>query len=185
MEYGLEFFATIGHIMTGIGTITLAILLYRTFKHMNAATRAAEIQTEYKFRPWIGPTGAIRKIDSNERKTRLEVTIKNFGDLPATNVSVYCMTKATPVSREEIRTSNKIDLGPVLPNMEKHYWLDIDNTIIDNAKKSNGSISSGLLFEYPLAFGKSEYGMISDVDPENFGFVHKDMWVLSPSMSPP
>ena len=183
MEYGLEFFATIGHIMTGIGTITLAILLYGTFKHMNAATRATEIQTEYKFRPLVGPTGVIRKISSDEEKTRIEITIKNFGDLPATNVSVYSISKLTQVSKEEVRSSNKIDLGPVLPNMEKHYWFDIDNIIIDGAKKANGKISSGLLFEYPLAFGKSEYGMISEINPENFGFVHKDMWVFSPPMS--
>lgn len=55
MEYDLEFLATIGHLLTGFGTIVLAVLLYKTFRHLEASTRAANIQTEYKLRPWVGP----------------------------------------------------------------------------------------------------------------------------------
>lgn len=181
MEYDLEFLATIGHLMTGIGTITLAVLLYRTFKHMNASTKAANIQTEFKFRPWVGPTGVIRHLDTDAEKTRIEITIKNFGDLPATNVSAYGIAKTTQVTKDQVR-ANKVDLGPILPNMEKHYWFDIPNEIIEGAKKQGSKISGGMLFEYPLSFGKSEYGMISEIDPESFKFIHKEMWVNSPSM---
>lgn len=184
MEYDLEFVATIGHLMTGFGTTVLAVLLYKTFRHLEASTRAANIQTEYKLRPWVGPTGAIQQLGKDSKKTRIEITIKNFGDLPATNVAVYSIVKTSDVTKEEIRRSAKVDLGPVLPNMEKHYWLDIPNEIIEGAKKANIKFFGGLLFEYPLSYGNSEYGMISEIDPESFKFVHKEMWVHSPSMSP-
>lgn len=129
-----------------------------------------------------GPTGAIQQLGKDAKKTRIEITIKNFGDLPATNVAVYSLAKTTDVKKEELRSSPKVDLGPVLPNMEKHYWFDIPNEVIDEAIKSKTKISGGLVFEYPLSYGNSEYGMISEIDPETFKFVHKEMWVHSPSM---
>lgn len=64
--------------------------------------------------------------------------------------------------------------------MEKRYWLDVDNEIIKKAKESNQKIITGILFEYPLSFGKSEYGLISEVSTESFNFVHTEMWVTSP-----
>lgn len=182
MEYDLEFVATMGHLMTGFGTIILAFLLYKTFRHLEASTRAANIQTEYKLRPWVGPTGAIQQLFRDAKKTRIEITIKNFGDLPATNVIAYSIASISEIAKDEVHKSSKVDLGPVLPNMEKHYWFDIPNEVIDEAIKSKTKISGGLLFEYPLSYGNSEYGMISEIDPETFKFVHKEMWVHSPSM---
>jgi len=41
-----------------------------------------------------------------------------------------------------------------------------------------------LYFEYPVTDGKSGYGMISEYDPQNNGFTHKDMWVESPNDLP-
>lgn len=151
---------------------------------METATKATEIQTEYKFRPWVGPTGVIREIDSDNTRKQIEITIKNYGDLPATNVSVYSIVKQTQVIKGEIRSNSakKIDLGPILPNMEKRYWLHIEKDIIQAAKQNNSKIYSGMIFEYPLAFGNSEYGLISEIDPETFSFVHKDMWVQSPPL---
>jgi hypothetical protein len=181
MELSLEFFATTGHLMTGFGTIVLSILLYRTFRHLRAATRASEIQTEYKFRPWIGPTGQIKELFTDQKKKRFEVILKNFGDLPATNVTAYSLAKPGQISKDEIKSGYKVDLGPILPNMEKHFWLDVDLEILQKAKEV-GSFYTGMIFEYPLAFGKSEYGMISETNIEKLAFVHKDMWVYSPPL---
>ena len=182
MELSLEFFATVGHLMTGFGTLFAVVLLFRTLKHLEASTRVAIIQTEFKFRPWVGPTGVIREANSNQEKKQFDIIIKNFGDLPASNVTVYSIVKSSKISRDDIRaeTATKVDLGPVLPNMEKRFWLDIANEIIDGARQTNSSVWSGVVFEYPLPFGKSEYGLISEIDPETFLFVHKDMWVKSP-----
>jgi len=180
----LELFATIGHLMTGFGTLIAVVLLYRTLKHLEASTRVAIIQTEFKFRPWVGPTGIIREANSDQKKKQFEIMIKNFGDLPASNVAVFSVVRSAKMSKDDIRAgaTTKVDLGPVLPNMEKRFWLDIDSEIIQGARQAGTSIWSGVIFEYPLAFGKSEYGLISEINPETFLFVHKEMWVHSPTI---
>ncbi len=184
MDPSLEFLATIGHLMTGFGTILLSILLYKSFRHLETATKATEIQTEFKFRPWVGPTGLIREIGQESGKKRFEITIKNFGDLPANEVLVSSIVKNQKITKEELQSqkTTRISLGPVLPNMEKRYWLDVENSILEQAKKQGGKISTGVLFEYPLSFGRSEYGLISEIDPDSFKFVHTDMWVASPEL---
>ena len=182
MEVDLELLATIGHLLTGFGTIILSVLLYSTFKHLQIATKAAEIQTAYKLRPWIGPTGVVRELNTDQKKKRFEVLIKNFGDLPATNVTAFSIAKIDQISKDEIRSAFRVDLGPILPNMEKHFWLDVDIDIIQKAKESGKKFYTGMIFEYPIEFGKSEYGMISETDAETFSFVHKDMWVSSPPL---
>lgn len=184
MEYSLEFFATVGHLMTGIGTIVLSILLYKTFRHMEASTRATELQTEHKFRPWIGPTGNIREIDSTHERKRFEIMIRNYGEYAATEVTVRNLIKLEKMTRDEIKSKsdNIVNLGPLLPNMEKRFWCDIDNQLIMKTKDTDSKIVVGIIIEYPLTIGKSEYGMISEVDPNTLSFVHKDMWVQSPSI---
>lgn len=57
----LSLIATMGHLMTGIGTVVLVVLIVKTLKHMEIATRFTEIQTNYKFRPWIGPSNTIKR----------------------------------------------------------------------------------------------------------------------------
>jgi len=66
--------------------------------------------------------------------------------------------------------------------MEKRFWFDIDNQTIKKTKETNTKIFVGITIEYPLVVGNSEYGMISEVDPETLSFVHKDMWVQSPPL---
>jgi hypothetical protein len=184
MEYGLDFFATIGHLMTGTGTIALSILLYRTFKHMEASTHATELQTEHKFRPWVGPTGTIEEIDSGSDKKRFEIMVRNYGEYAANDVLTRSLVKLEQITRDDLKSqaNSHVSLGPLLPNMEKRFWFDIDSQTIKKAKEMSAKIFVGVIMEYPLTFGKSEYGMISEVDPETLSFVHKDMWVQSPPM---
>jgi hypothetical protein len=66
--------------------------------------------------------------------------------------------------------------------MEKRFWFDIDEQTIKKAKETNTKIFVGVVIGYPLVFGESQYGMISEVDPETLSFVHKDMWVQSPPL---
>lgn len=184
MEYGLEFFATIGHLMTGAGTIVLSVLLYKTFRHMEASTRATELQTEHKFRPWIGPTGTITQTDVGPDKKRFEIMVKNYGEYASSDVTVRSFVSLDKITRDGLKSKadSNVRLGPLLPNMEKRFWFDIDGQTIKKAKDANAKIFAGVIIEYPLAFGKSEYGMISEVDPDTLSFVHGDMWVQSPSM---
>jgi len=102
---------TLGVLGTAAVTIALVLLLYRTVKQLEATVTLSRVQTEYRFRPWVGPLNSI---------------------------------KALP----------------------------------------HGKIFPALYFEYPVAGGKSGYGMISEYDPKNDSFTHKDMWVQSPNDLP-
>ena len=182
MEYNLEFFATIGHLMTGFGTVILSVLLYRTFRHMEAATRATELQTEHKFRPWIGPTGIIKELDAGVDKKRFEIMIRNYGEYASADVAVTNLVKSEIITKDDLKhLDGKLSLGPLLPSMEKKFWFDIDNQLFKNAKETNSKIFVGIIIEYPLTFGKSEYGMISEIDPQTLNFVHKEMWTQNPT----
>jgi hypothetical protein len=180
----MEFFATVGHLMTGGGTVVLSILLYRTLKHLETVTRATESQTEYKFRPWIGPIGTIKAMEGSSDKKRFELVIRNYGEYATNDVIITNLIKSEIITKDELKLKADAhrSLGPLLPNMEKRFWFDIDNQTIKKAKDTNTKIFVGVIMEYPLTFGKSEYGMISELDPETFSFVHKDMWVQSPPL---
>jgi len=86
------------------------------------------------------------------------------------------------MSKEILKTDTieSFNLGPMLPNMEKHYWFFIDCDLVDKAKEGKEKIFIILYFEYPVSGGKSGYGMISEYNSDIDGFAHKEMWVESP-----
>jgi hypothetical protein len=178
-SYLLNLIATIGHIMTGIGTVVLVILIVKTLVHMKAATRFTEIQTNYKFRPWVGPSGSIREIDETESELRFEITLKNFGDLPASNVTIKSVVSNNNISREQIKSKevNSFKIGPLLPNMEKRYWLYVNKDIFKRSLDSKKPINTAVYFEYDHLGQDNGYGMISELSTQTKSFVHKDMWV--------
>ena len=181
--------ATLGHLMTGVGTVVLVILIIKTLKHMETATRFTEIQTNYKFRPWIGPSNAIKEIEGDLKNTRFEIPLKNFGDLPAANVTVIALVSQNNISREQITSDNPdsknihvFNIGPMLPNMEKRYWLYVSNDLIKSSVDSGKIIHTGMYFKYENLNIKNGYGMISELNPQTKSFVHKDMWVDTPGL---
>lgn len=185
----LSLIATMGHLMTGIGTVILVILIVKTLKHMEIATRFTEVQTNYKFRPWIGPVSMIKEIDGDEKNTRFEILLKNFGDLPAASVNVIALINESMISREQITNNNTdsmnahvFNIGPMLPNMEKRYWLYVNNEVIQKAINSKKIIHTAMYFSYENLNIRNGYGMISELDPQTKNFVHKDMWVDTPGL---
>lgn len=185
----LSLIATMGHLMTGIGTVVLVVLIVKTLKHMEIATRFTEIQTNYKFRPWIGPSNTIKEIEGDEKNTRFEILLKNFGDLPAASVTIIALVSESEISREQITSYNPVsknihvfNIGPMLPNMEKRYWLYVSNTLIKNSIDSKKTIHTGMYFRYENLNIKNGYGMISELNPQTKSFVHKDMWVDTPGL---
>jgi hypothetical protein len=182
----LEILIAIAHWLTGVGTIILAVAIFKTFRHLEASTKMSKIETEYRLRPWIGPINSIKALPPNGDTNHYDCTIKNYGELPAKNVTAYCKID-TKIMDKDVFKSNPgktFNLGPLLPNMEKHYWVFIDSALIKKAKEGSEKIFSALYFEYPVTGGKSGYGMISEYDPKNDGFIHKDMWVDSPNDLP-
>jgi hypothetical protein len=185
----LALIATMGHLMTGIGTVILVILIVKTLNHMKVATRFTEIQTNYKFRPWIGPSNAIKEIDGDEKNNRFEIMLKNFGDLPAPSVNVISLISEFPIIREQIipnvnslKNTFVFNIGPMLPNMEKRYWLYVSKDFLNKALDAKKMIHTAMYFQYENLEKKNGYGMISELNPVTKSFTHKEMWVDTPSL---
>jgi hypothetical protein len=174
-----EILTVIGSLGTAIATIVLVILLWKTIKQFETTAKLSQVQTEFRFRPWIGPVNSIKPMGEADGKNQFEVSLKNYGELPATFVEAS-FTLDTKIMSKDALNSEKIEkfnLGPMLPNMEKHYWFFIDCDLIERAKKGETEIFIALYFEYPLTEGISGYGMISEYNPKMNGFIHRDMWV--------
>ena len=170
---------TIGVLGTAVATIALVFLLWKAVKQMEATVSLSKIQTNLRFRPWIGPSGKIKLIGTESEKIQFDLTIKNFGEIPATEVTVYCKKSPSSMNRTDFDSESfeKFDLGPVLPNMEKHYWIFVDKPKIESIKNGSEELYTFLYMEYPAGDKKSGYGMISQYSAEKETFVHKDMWV--------
>jgi len=180
MEYNLEVIVGIAHWATGIGTVVLAVALIRTFKHMAAVTKMTSLETEYRLRPWIGPTGTITKMEKSiSDDCQFDIAIKNYGELPATSVIAKFVKSDKPLTRESFQSGdvNSFDLGPVMPTMEKHYWFFIDSEAWKKADDGSESLYTGLYFEYEHSGKKSGYGMLSEYSSSAKNFIHKDMWI--------
>ena len=186
MGGSLELWVTIAHWITGIGTAVLAVAIFKTFRHLEASTRVSKLETEYRLRPWVGPVNSITALPPNGDSNQYDCTIKNYGELPAQYVKAYCKIDTKIMGRNVFKSNpgTTFNLGPLLPNMEKHYWVFIDSSLIKKAKEGSEKIFSALYFEYPVSGGKSGYGMISEYNAQNDGFTHKDMWVESPNDLP-
>ncbi len=180
MEYDLEVVVGIAHWLTGIGTVALAVALIRTFKHMEAVTKMTTLETEYRLRPWIGPTGPIKKTDhSINEKCQFDIAIKNYGEVPASGVTAKFKMATKMLSREDAESSDleSFNLGPVFPNMEKHYWFFIEPELWKKALEGQEKLFTILYFEYKTGSAKSGYGMISEYVPSSQNFIHRDMWI--------
>ncbi|HKX81847.1 MAG TPA: hypothetical protein VJL54_06290, partial [Nitrososphaera sp.] len=68
-------------------------------------------------------------------------------------------------------------LGPLLPNMEKKYWVFVDSATMQSVKAGSAPLYTLMNFSYEYEGGVSSYGMISQYDPKSNVFIHKDMWV--------
>ena len=170
----------IGSVITAIATIALVVLLYRTVKQLEATVEVSRIQTEYRFRPWIGHSGTIKKMETTMNgDCQFDITVKNFGELPASGVSAKFGFSNQIMTRDEIQSKSvdSFDLGPMLPNMEKHFWFFIPNDVWKNAIDGKSKIFTGLFFEYTASGQKSGYGMLSEYNPDTDAFIHKDMWL--------
>lgn len=179
-EYYLEMIIGIAHWLTGVGTIILAVALIRTFKHMEVVTKMSSIETEYRLRPWIGPTGPIKKMEKSiSDDCQFDIPIKNFGELAANAVTAKFVKSTEPVTRESLQSSDgsSYDLGPVMPTMEKHYWFFINSELWEKADSGSEPLHIGLYFEYSTASKKSGYGMLSEYNSTTKNFIHKDMWI--------
>lgn len=157
----------------------IVVLLYRTVKDYAEVARVSRIEAKHRFRPWVGPMGGIEFLRESGGKHQYAVAIKNYGEIPASSVTGMSSTGSELPARETIRSDglDKFNLGPLLPYMEKRYWVFIDSAVVERAK-NGGELYAAIyfLYEFPSG-GKGGYGMISQFDSKSNSFVHKDMWV--------
>ena len=169
----------IGSIGTAIGTIALVFLFWKTIQQLEETVKLSKIQSNYRFRPWVGPLNNIQFMSTKDDREQFSITIKNYGEIPASNVVAKYIMKTEPITKEIIKKPellSSFNLGPLLPNMEKRYWFFIDSDLIKKAK--NGSqIFTVLYFTYEHHGGNRGYGTISQYDSTTDSFIHKEMWI--------
>jgi len=180
----LEFWVGIAHWLTGVGTIVLAVALFRTFRHLETSTKMHQIETEYRLRPWIGPTSSIKRMDNSiNGNIQFSITIKNFGDLPASGVKAKSVVATEQLTKESVRHQlSEFNLGPLLPHMEKSYWFFVTPEMWEKVSNGKDLLNVAIYFEYSTLTGLNGYGMISEYNKSNQTFVHKEMWIDYPQV---
>jgi hypothetical protein len=183
-------------VIAGIAEIIIVFLLWKTVLDFSETAKVSRLQSNYRFRPWVGPSSGIQYMQATNGKSQYSITIKNFAEIPASKVIVRYATKKGEMPKKELLKQSDLgirgpdgnastghdglttfDLGPLLPQMEKRYWIFIDSDTVKGINENSGSLYTLLHFSYEYAGGKGGYGMISMFDPKTDNFVHKDMWI--------
>ena len=176
----LELIEKVFSIILSVATVALVFLFWKTIKQLEETVKLSRIQSTYRFRPWVGPSTGIEQMASNtDGHNQYYITLKNFGEIPTSNIVARFTSKSDEISRDELKSISVdgFNLGPLLPYMEKRYWFFIDSDLVEKAKNGSNDIFTLLYFTYDHLGGKSGYGMISQFDPKTNSFLHKNMWV--------
>jgi hypothetical protein len=174
-----EYSEIIGVVLEAI----VIILLWKTVKDFSELAKVSKLQTEVRFRPWVGPSGGFELLREDDSKKQYSIALKNFGEVPASNVIVTCTIsdtkpdKSNRMNNSKSNGNNQFQIGPLLPGMEKRYWVFIENERYRKTMEGASNIFILIYFSYVYSGGKSGYGMISQLDNKTSNFVHKEMWI--------
>lgn len=174
-----DYFEIMG-VFLNIGVI---LLLWKTVKDFAELAKVSKLQTEVRFRPWVGPNGGYELMREDDAKKQYAIAMKNFGEIPASNVIVTCTitdtkpNKSNPMNNSKNNGNNQFQIGPLLPGMEKRYWVFIENERFRKTMEGASNIFIFIYFSYVYSGGESGYGMISQLDNKTNNFVHKEMWI--------
>ena len=168
-------------VISGIAQVTIVFLLWKTVKDFGETAKVSKVQVEHRFRPWVGPSSGIEFVRKVDGRHQYAITIKNYGQVPASKVTALFTIKNDAMPTREIllnssdSTIDKFNLGPLLPFMEKRYWIFIDSETIQKSKEDKRQIFIALYFVYEFSKERSGYGMFSYLDTNTDIFVHKEM----------
>ena len=165
--------------------VGILLLLWKTVKDFSELAKVSKLQTEVRFRPWVGPSSGYELLMEDNDKKQYSIALKNFGEIPAPNVAVICsITDLMPdklsflnSNNDNNESKNQFQLGPLLPGMEKRYWIFIENERYLKAVEGTSNLFIFIYFSYVFSGRKSGYGMISQLDNKTTKFVHKEMWI--------
>jgi hypothetical protein len=157
------------------------VLLWKTEKDFAELAKVSKLQTEVRFRPWVGPSGGFELLRDDDDKKQYSIAMKNFGEVPATNVVVSCIVSDTKPDKSnsmaQSNGNNQFHLGSLLPGMEKRYWIFLDKERYKKTMEGTSDVFIFLYFSYVFSGGKSGYGMISQLDSKTSNFIHREMWI--------
>jgi hypothetical protein len=163
--------------------VGIVILLWKTVKDFAELAKVSKLQTEVRFRPWVGPSGGFEFLRDDSDKKQYSIAMKNFGEVPASNVIVTSTLSDTKPDKSSVLDGSKPDgasefhIGPLLPGMEKRYWVFIENERYRKTMEGTSNLFVFIYFSYVYSGGKSGYGMISQLDSKTNNFVHREMWI--------
>ena len=163
--------------------MAVVILLWKTVKDFAELAKVSKLQTEVRFRPWVGPSGGFEFLREDDDKKQYSIAMKNFGEVPASNVIVTSVISNTKPDKSRVLENskasggNEFHIGPLLPGMEKRYWIFIENEQYRKTVEGASNIFVFIYFSYIYSGGKSGYGMISQLDNKTNNFVHREMWI--------
>jgi uncharacterized repeat protein (TIGR01451 family) len=163
--------------------VGIVILLWKTVKDFAELAKVSKLQTEVRFRPWVGPSGGFEFLREDNDKKQYSIAMKNFGEVPASNVIVTSAISDTIPDKSVLLESSKSNegsefhIGPLLPGMEKRYWVFIENERYRKTVEGASNLFIFIYFSYVYSGGKSGYGMISQLDSKTNNFVHREMWI--------
>src|SRR4029078_7515959 len=159
----------------------VVVLLWKTVKDFAELAKVSKLQTEVRFRPWVGPSGGFELLRDDDDKKQYSIAMKNFGEVPATNVVVSCVVSDTKPDKSnsmaQSNGNNQFHLGPLLPGMEKRYWIFLDKERYKKTMEGTSNVFIFLYFSYVFSGGESGYGMISQLDSKTSNFIHREMWI--------
>jgi uncharacterized repeat protein (TIGR01451 family) len=161
----------------------IVILLWKTVKDFAELAKVSKLQTQVRFRPWVGPSGGFEFLREDNDKKQYSIAIKNFGEVPASNVIVTSTISDTKPDKLSVLESskssgaNEFHIGPLLPGMEKRYWVFVENERYRKTMDGTSNLFVFIYFSYVYSGGKSGYGMISQLDSKTNNFVHREMWI--------
>jgi hypothetical protein len=171
-------------VASGIAQIAIVFLLWRTVRDFSETGKVSRIQVEHRFRPWVGPSSGIELVRTANSQHQYAITIKNYGQIPASKVTALFTMKNDVVPTRDLILNpseagiERFILGPLLPSMEKKYWIFIDSDLVQRTKNGNRQVFIVVYFAYEFAKEeRSGYGMISHLNSDTGSFVHKDMWI--------
>ena len=160
----------------------VVVLLWKTVKDFAELAKVSKLQTEVRFRPWVGPSGGFELLRDDDDKKQYSIAMKNFGEVPASDVIVTFTISDTKPQKSNPMEDPKIDnnqfhLGPLLPGMEKRYWVFIENERYRKTMEGTSNMFIFIYISYIFSGGKSGYGMISQLDSKTSNFIHREMWI--------
>ncbi len=162
---GIGFWINVG---AGIATVVLVVIVW-------IQTRQTQQQMDSTLRPWIGARFRLQF----ENPQTLMLAYTNYGQIPPQNITAYNLISDKQITRYgilEYSTTSKLDLGTIMPNMNKELRID---TATEQLKSvlAGASFYVGIIIQYSYASKKKgAYGVIYHYRREKQLFEISEEW---------